>query len=108
MKSLLMATLMAFAAGASHAECASYYCQEAQILSLYTTAVGDVYVRISGTTANLDCTLLEGVFLTLPASSPRFKEIYASMLATQLAERTMTFRIDIGSNGCTISYITTP
>jgi hypothetical protein len=87
------------------AECGSYYCEDARILRLVTVANGDVSVKVSGTLSNLDCTLIDSQYITLPSSASRFKEIYANLLAFQLADRPIMVRIDTGSSPCTINYI---
>jgi hypothetical protein len=95
---------LAFVAQAASAECSAASCDNARVLELYTEANGKVYVRLSGTISNLNCTLVSGVFVTLVPIADRFKEIYATLLA-QLTDRPLSVRIDTGSSGCTISYI---
>jgi hypothetical protein len=96
---------LTFAAQLASAECSAAACDNARILQLYTEANGVVYVQVSGTMSNLNCTLVSGTFATLTPSSSLFKEIYASLLAAQMADRTMYVRIVTGSAGCTIQYI---
>lgn len=91
--------------GVASAECIAYICDGIRITALYTRADGNAYVQTSGTQSNLNCSLVGGLYMTIPTSSPRFKEIYASLLAYQLADRTISIRIDEGSSGCTISYV---
>jgi hypothetical protein len=79
-------------------------CDNAHVLEIYTEANGNVYVQLSGTMSNLNCTLASG-YLTLPATASRFKEIYTTLLAVQLSDRPLSVRINTGSPGCTISYI---
>lgn len=81
-------------------------CVDARVLQLYTESNGTVYVQLSGPMSNLNCTLTSG-FVTLVPTRSRYKEIYASLLATQFADRVITVRIDTGSIGCTIGYTIT-
>jgi len=96
---------LAFVAPLAGAECTPTGCADARVLQLYTEANGNVYVQLSGTMSNLNCTLVSGIFVTLVPTSSRFKEIYANLLAAQLTDRTLSVRIADGSSGCAISYI---
>jgi hypothetical protein len=92
----------------AQAECSAISCENERILVMQTTAAGDVYIKTSGTLANLGCTLAGGVYMTLSTSStatPRFKEIYATLLAHYMSDRPLSIRISDGSVGCTIAYI---
>ena len=98
--------LAAFVAGNAHATCTSISCDNETIIGMMTTTAGDVYIKTSGTMTNLGCTLSQGVYITLPvANNPRFKELYASLLAHHMADRPLSIRINDGSVGCTIAYI---
>lgn len=44
----------------------------------------------------LTCTLVGGLYVKLPVSAPRFKEIYAGLLAYQLTDRPVTVRMEDG------------
>ena len=90
---------------AASADCISYVCDQSQILALYTRADGDAFIQISGNMSVLTCNLVGGLYVKLPMTSPRFKEIYASLLAYQLANRPVTVRMEDGVSDCTISYI---
>lgn len=96
---------VAFAAQVASAECSATSCDNARVLQLYTEANGNVYVQLSGTMSNLNCTLVSGVFVTLLSTASRFKEVYANLLAAQLTDRSLSVRIDTGSSGCTIAYV---
>lgn len=95
----------ALLASAVHAECNNYICEDVKILTLVTNAEGNVLVRTAGTTSSLNCALESGIYMTLKASSTRFKEIYANLLAFQVADRPISVRIDIGVAGCPIVYV---
>ena len=98
---------LALIAPLAKAECSATSCDNARVLQLYTEANGNVYVQLSGTMSNLNCTLAGGVFVTLVPTRTRFKEIYASLLAVQLRDGLISVRIDTGSSGCTIAYTIT-
>lgn len=93
------------AAQLASAECSATACENARILQLYTEANGNVYVQLSGTMSNLNCTLVSGTFATLSPSASRFNEIYASLLAAHLSDHPVYVRINTGSSGCTIAYM---
>lgn len=100
----LVALLMA---NVARAECGTYYCDGARIIGMTTAAAGQVYVQVSGTVANLNCSPLPGGYLTLVPANPGFDRIYAVLLAHQLGDKPLMVRIDEGSAGCTISYVYT-
>lgn len=100
----LTGLLLTLAAQPANAECSATGCENARILQLYTEANGNIYVQLSGTMSNLNCTRVSGVYVTLQPIG-RFKEIYATLLATQIADRTLHVRINDGSAGCTIAYV---
>jgi hypothetical protein len=102
---LTMGLVSAFVAQLAGAECVATGCSGSRILQLYTEANGNVYVQLSGTMSNLSCTLVSSTFVTLLPGGSRFKEIYASLLAVQMSDRTLSVRIDTGSSGCTVNYI---
>lgn len=87
------------------ADCISYVCDQSRILAMYTRADGDAFIQISGNTSVLTCSLVGGLYVKLPVASPRFKEIYASLLAYQLTDRPVTVRMQDGQTDCTISYL---
>jgi hypothetical protein len=87
------------------ADCISYVCDQSHILAFYTRADGNAYIQISGNMSVLTCAPVSGLYIKLPANSPRFKEIYASLLAYQLTDRPVTVRMEDGVTDCTISYI---
>src|SRR5437868_11839280 len=103
------AVALSAAVGATQAvaECNNYICENVRISTLYTSADGGVYVRAQGNISALNCTLEGGIYMTLVASSPRFKEIYANLMAYQLADRPISIRINEGSQGCTVAYVYT-
>ena len=102
---LATGVLLASAASIASAECSATGCENARILQLYTQADGNVYVQLSGTVANLNCTLVSGIYVSLVSTAGHFKEIYANLFAAQLTDRPLSVRINTGSSGCTIMYV---
>ena len=96
---------LALAAACSDTRCSG------EISVLYVTAKGDAYVGLVGGLAGLTgCTPDNGVhqYLTISASSPNMKLIYATLLAAQMAGRSVSVAADANSIGCTIRYVTSP
>ena len=78
---------------------------------LYVTASGDAYVGLVGGLAGLTgCTPDNGAqqYLTLSASSPNMKLLYATLLSSQMAGRSITIGAEPYSIGCKIKYVTSP
>jgi hypothetical protein len=73
---------------------------------LYTEASSGVWIRTSGDETLAGCVPDSSVFLRLHASAAGFKEIYATLLAAQLAERRVSIRVNPGSNPCSVAYVT--
>jgi hypothetical protein len=96
---------LAFAAACSDTRCSG------EISVLFVTANGDAYVGLVGGLAGLTgCTPDDGVqqYLTISASSPNMKLIYATLLAAQMAGRSISVAANANSIGCTIRYVTSP
>jgi len=95
----------AFAAACSPTSCSG------QISMLYIEANGDAYVGLVGGLAGLTgCIPNQGEqqFLTLPAASANMKLVYATLLAAQMAGRSVTLALSANSSGCIIRYVTSP
>ena len=106
MKKFLSAALAALLApGMASAVCSGYTCEDVKITTVVTIGDGNVLIRTNGNQSSLDCTQESGGYMTLLASSARFKEMYANVLAFQLAGQPMSFRVNIGSAGCTLAYV---
>lgn len=68
---------------------------------------GRVYIMpIASDLANLDCTPISGVYVTLMKTHPIFNQIYASMLFSKATNATVTIRIKNGSPICEVQYMT--
>ncbi|WP_129777621.1 hypothetical protein [Peristeroidobacter soli] len=90
-------------------DCASSHCEDVRVLTLYTPPAPDnnTYLKVSGTTANLGCSLYAGVYVRVPSASTRFKEYIANLMAVQLAERAVSFGVDSGQSTCTLNSLWT-
>lgn len=105
------ATVVALSLAAQNAlaECAPSHCEDVRVLTLYTPPAPDTntYLKVSGTTANLSCSLYGGVYVRVPYASARFKEYIANLMAAQLADRLVSFGVDSGHTTCTINSLWT-
>lgn len=104
-----LAAVSFFSAQNAFAECAASHCEDVRILTLYTAHDNRVFIKVAGTTSNLNCTLYGGVYILVPESA-RFKEYYATLLAAQMADRPVSFGAVAGSSPCMMNsiYINTP
>ena len=101
--------LMAFAltfTSAAFAECGATGCWSVYVEELYPEANGGAWIKTSGNELLANCTANSGVYLRLSGTSAGFKELYATLLAAQLADKMVNIRVDEGSNPCTIAYVT--
>ncbi len=106
MRAALTAAGLIAVAPAAFPECSAPGCYDVYIDELYTEALGGVWIRTSGDERLAGCVPDSEVYLRLPASVAGFKDIYATLLAAQLAERRVSIRINPGSNPCTVAYVT--
>lgn len=85
--------------------CESWGCR-GKLETLYTTAAGDIYVGFAADETLSNCQANSGTLFTLQSSKQNFKEVYASLLAAYMADRVISARIDEGTVGCNIAYVT--
>jgi hypothetical protein len=90
---------------AAFAECSATGCWGVYIEELYPEAAGGAWIRTSGNETLANCTVDSNVYLRLNATTG-YKEIYATLLAAQLADKRVSLRIAEGSNPCTVVYVT--
>jgi hypothetical protein len=88
------------------AECSATGCISVYVEELYPEAAGGAWIRTSGNELLANCTVDSGVYLCLSGTSAGYKELYATLLAAQLADKMVNIRIIEGSNPCTIYYVT--
>jgi hypothetical protein len=93
-------------APAAFPECSAQGCYDVYIDELYAEAAGGVWIKTSGDETLAGCVADSNVFLRLPASVAGFKEIYATLLAAQLADKRVSIRVNPASNPCTVAYVT--
>ena len=88
------------------ANCGSNACQNMTITRLFISTNNKIYVKISDNITSLNCTPVEGQYLTLLRSSPNSDAIYSMLMTTQAMGRVLTrIRIVEGTAGCTIQYV---
>jgi hypothetical protein len=105
LRKFALACLGMLAGGQAFADCYTDRCTSVYVDELYVEATGGLWLQTSGTESSLTCAVNSGVWLRLEPTAAGFKYIYGTLLAAQLAERTVTVRIDSGSNPCSISYV---
>jgi hypothetical protein len=96
--------LLAAATGA-HAECNSYGCYDVYIEELYPEEGGGVWIKTTGNETLVNCTVNSGVYLRLQPSDG-MKQMYALLLAAQLADKRVNLRVHGGSDNCIVAYVT--
>jgi hypothetical protein len=95
--------LIALGVSPSWAECAAGFCSDVYVEQLYTyPGNSHFWLRTTGTETLLNCTPDSGVFLQVPASS---KELFALLLAAQMADKVVLVRVVEGSNPCAVSWV---
>jgi hypothetical protein len=103
---ILLAMLVPGLGGIAHAECGASGCWGVYVEELYPEAQGGAWIRTSGNELLANCTADSGVYLRLSGTTPGYKEIYATLLAAQLADKRVNVRVNEGSNPCSIAYVT--
>ncbi|WP_444922677.1 hypothetical protein ACJJH9_00200 (plasmid) [Microbulbifer sp. DLAB2-AF] len=105
MKKLISLMGLSLINGMAFAECTSTHCA-GYVEKLYVQTSGTVYVGTDGNESLLNCAPHAGVYSTLDMSQPGADAIYSTLLAAQMANKIVTVRINEGSTGCLIQYIT--
>lgn len=103
-KVLLIGALVA--SGLAQAECVPHICQDVYVERLYSNSNGVIYVATSGNEDSLDCNPVSGGYLSFNLSAASGNVFYSTLLAAQLADRKVSIRIQNGTEGCAIQYIT--
>lgn len=75
------------------------------LLSIYPNGHGSIYLQAPAERAKLDCSLVDGHYMTLKKTHPNFDEIFSTALAGMAMNKQMTIRIKAGSAGCEVSYV---
>jgi len=100
------ATVFLGISSAANANCQAEGCFSVMVTELYMNAwAGGFYIQTSGDETLANCTPNSGVFIHVPESTPHLKELYATLLAAQLADRPVSIRVIEGTSPCTVSYI---
>jgi hypothetical protein len=84
-------------------------CMNTQVALIYVESgagnPGGAYLKTVGAMTALPCTL-DGGFVRLPASASNYKGTYATLLAAQLAQRTIDVRVSKDASAmCQIAYV---
>ena len=98
----------AFAVPAKAATCGANNCS-GLVTTLYVNATGNVYIAMGGGLSGLTgCTPNVGAqsYVTLLPTAGNFSQVYALLLEAEIASRAVFLTFVAGSNGCTISYVT--
>lgn len=68
---------------------------------------GKVFLQVKGgvPSQNLDCSLAEGVYITLKSAHPLFKEIYSTLLSASAIGSKVYIRVKTGTQDCEVAYI---
>jgi hypothetical protein len=90
---------------ASHAECQATGCYSVYVQQLQLSASSGFWIQTSGNETLANCTPGSSVFLHVSASAAQFKEIYATLLTAQQADRVVDIVVFAGSNPCEVAYI---
>jgi hypothetical protein len=104
-RSLFAASVLLAIAPAAFPECSASGCWNVYIEELYPEANGGAWIKTSGTETLANCTVDSNIYLRLNPSAG-FKEIYATLLAAQLADKRVSLRIVEGSSPCYVTYVT--
>ncbi|PCK05171.1 MAG: hypothetical protein COA42_18530 [Alteromonadaceae bacterium] len=90
----------------SFSDCQPHACVDEYIEKIYTNTNGTVYIATSGDETKLNCTPESGIYLTLLLSEPAGEAIYSTLLAAQIANKKMLLRVNEGTSGCKVAYVT--
>lgn len=92
----------------SYAGCSGNSCSSVYVDKLYVNATSSakIYIGTSGDESLLDCEAHANVYVTLDSSQANADKIYSTLLAAQLANKTVRIRVDTSTAGCKVSYIT--
>ncbi|MFN4290105.1 MAG: hypothetical protein ACK4E7_04410 [Permianibacter sp.] len=102
-----IAATLALFVGDVYAACGGHSCVAEYVDRLYVNSdSGLVYVATSGDEAQLDCSAVSDVYVTLDLAEPGASAIYSSLLSAQVSNKKVQVRIVNGSAGCKVKYIT--
>jgi|GEM_PF-2357887 len=102
-------TFLVLMSASAFGNCAPTYCKGSvnDVLEfVYVHENGNIYMKVVDPQKDLlNCTLSEGVYMTLDAANSRQREIYATLLTAISTKRTITLRITENTSNCRVSYI---
>lgn len=65
-----------------------------------------VFIGTSGDENLLDCDAKSGVYTILNMNIPGASAVYSTLLSAQMANKIVNVRINNGSAGCNVQYVT--
>lgn len=109
---IFFALAIAMAMPAMAATCGSDSCT-GTIARVYVTSYSlpgglttpTVYVSMAGGSPGLTCTLVSGLYFTLPSSQLGYAEQYNLLLQAKTTNTPVIIRANSYSSGCTINYV---
>jgi hypothetical protein len=108
LKSLALGGLLALTSSIATAGCNVERCTGVgteAFTSLYLTEDGRVLIGAPAERTNLNCTLVEGVYMTLRPDHGNFKQVYATLLFAMQSGNTVNIRISTGTSDCKVNYV---
>ena len=87
------------------ASCGSQSCDD-KVEQLYINNNGKVLIKMGGDLTAVNCTMAGGIWITMrPDETPAYKEIYATLLSSKMANKNIYVRVIEGSNPCSIAHV---
>lgn len=105
MKKLLLCICLLATSFYSQSQCSKVGCN-APISILYVNNNNNIYVGTTADETKANCSPVANVYFTLKADAQNKKEIYATLLAAYMAKKKIFLRVNEGTEGCEIAYIT--
>lgn len=105
---IMMTALLTLALGGTAfaaEECDANECRDTKIEKLYASSNGNVYVRVSGDTDKLGCTLYGGQYITLKPSHLNFEQIFKMLLSARLTSTRVRLRPYNGTSDCNLAWM---
>ncbi len=101
-KTAILSLLMTFS-GFTWADCNDKACY-GKLNKLYPSSTGKIYISFSQDMSKLNCSLVEGRYLTLKSTHVLRDQIYSMLLASVVSGKNVAVRISTGTNDCSVMY----
>ena len=102
---LFAAALTSLVSISAQAACTAAMCDDVYVDRIYSTLNGTIYVNSSGDENALNCTLINGTYMTIENDSLGANNMYNLLLAAQMADKKVLIRTQVESNNCQINYV---